>query len=713
MAGRVRKRRALLGSCLAALLVGAVTPSASYAAEQENLPPAVQDLQTQSGGCASGDEPQYVRFYPVLKARLTDPAEDDRVGYPERVTAEFEVWWSDLDGTEQRRSWTTSPTPVDRVHSITLPSDIPSDTVISWHVRANDGAAYSPWSAEAPGAACRFVYDGEAPAPPVVNSPEYPADTWWGGGVGTYGSFTMHSPSADVVEYRYTFLGGPSGTVRPAEMGGPATIRYAPLSRGPKVLSVNAVDRAGRTSARTDYTFHPDVASTPVSRWKLDDAAGSTSAAAEAGEAARAGRGVTFGGPAPSGTPLTSTVALDGSRHGFLTTAGPAVDSGKTFAVGAWVRPARGDRSMTVLSQDTTSGPAYALALEAPRNAGASWSFTLGEAKVTGGAPEAGEWAYLLGLYDTETGYAQLFVNGHEVGTKAEAAPVGADGAFQIGRVLGAKGYHQRWHGDIGDVRAYDRLVVPSEVTGLAHRTPRLLGHWSFSTADGATTPENAGGTPLRLAPGASIHRGPDSCAPDADPDCPSQPYPLVGEGHLQLDGEGGHAALDTPLVDTGDSFTLGVVARIGPEDATRPMTVLSQAGEHIDAFKLRYDPARYAWQLIMPERDEAGAPETVVAQITMPDGTNGSGTRLAVVYDDATDTVKLFADGYTDADGTAHVRDGWASSGPLQVGRARTADGGWGEHLRGQVDELQVYAGALRDEDIIGLGAETDPCLC
>lgn len=252
MAGRVRKRRAVLGSCLAALLVGAVTPSASYAAEQENLPPAVQDLQTQSGGCASGDEPQYVRFYPVLKARLTDPAEDDRVGYPERVTAEFEIWWSDLDGTEQRRSWTTSPTPVDRVHSITLPSDIPSDTVISWHVRANDGAAYSPWSSQAPGASCRFVYDGEAPAPPVVNSPEYPADTWWGGGVGTYGSFTMHSPSADVVEYRYTFLGGPSGTVRPAEMGGPATIRYAPLSGGRRFsASTHWTAPAGRARAPT------------------------------------------------------------------------------------------------------------------------------------------------------------------------------------------------------------------------------------------------------------------------------------------------------------------------------------------------------------------------------------------------------------------------------------------------------------------------------
>ncbi len=712
MSGRVRKRRALLGSCLAALMAGAVTPSASYAAEQPNLPPAVQDLQTEFKDCASGDEPAYVGSPPVLQARLTDPVEDDRIGHPEQLTAEFEIWWSDPDGTEQRRSWTTSPYPVGLVHRTSLPSDVPADTVISWHVRANDGAAYSPWSSEAPGAACRFVHDDESPAAPVVSSPEYPADTWWTGGVGIYGSFTMDSSSADVVEYRYTFLGGPSGTVRPAEMGGPATIRYVPLSRGPKILSVQALDRAGRVGMPTEYTFYPNAASAPVSRWKLDDEAGSATAAAEAGEAARAGRGVTFGGPAPSGTPLTATVTLDGSRHGFLTVSSPAVDSGRTFAVGAWVRPARDDRSMTVLSQDTASGAAYALALEAPREASASYSFTLGDTKITGGAPEAGEWAYLLGLYDTETGYAQLFVNGHEVGTKTEAAPVRADGAFQIGRILGPHGYRQSWHGDIGDVRAYDRLVVPSEVTELAHRKPRLLGHWSFSTADGATTPENAGGAPLRLAPGASIYRGPDNCIPDIDPDCPWQPYPLVGEGHLQLDGESGHAVLDTPVVDTGDSFTLGVVARIEQDDATRPMTVLSQAGEHTDAFRLRYDPAQYAWQLIMPERDEAGAPETVVAQVTMPDGTSGYGTRLAVVYDDATDTVKLFADGYTDADATAHLRDGWTSGGPLQVGRAGSADG-WDEHLKGQVDELQAYAGAFKDEDVIGLGHETDPCLC
>ncbi|MGV9289619.1 LamG domain-containing protein [Streptomyces sp. NPDC003719] len=711
-AGRSGRRGLLLGSCLTAL-VGALAPGTAHAAQQGNLPPVVRELQAEYKDCATGDTPAYVGRPPILTARVSDPVEDDRPGYPERLSAEFEVWWSDAEGSEQRRSFTTTPWAADVVHRVDLPPDIPTDTVVSWHVRANDGSANSEWSSQTLGSPCRFVYDGTSPEAPVVSSPEYPEETWRAGGVGIYGSFTMDSPSPDVVEYRYGFIGGPYGSVRPAEPGGPATIRFVPLEATPENLSVHAVDRAGRVSGRTDYRFFPKAGSAPVSRWKLADAAGSATAAAEAGQAARAGRGVAFGGPVPPGTGLTSTATLDGSGHAFLTTAAPAVDSGRTFGVGAWVRPAETGRAMTVLSQDTTSGTAYALGAEVRKDGAAAWAFSLGDAKVTGGTPEAGEWAYLLGIYDTETGYAQLFVNGHEVGTKVEAAPVAAEGAFQIGRVRGKNGYRQRWHGDIGDVRAYDRLVVPQESTELARRQPELLGHWSFSTAAGDTTPENKGGSPLRLGTGASIYQAPDnSCIPDLDPGCVWKPYPLVGDGHLTLDGRSGHAALGGPLVDTGDSFTLAVVARIDDADATRPMTVLSQAGEHTDAFRLRYDPSAFAWQLVMPERDEAGAPEKVVSQITRPSGADDFGTRLAVVYDDGTDTVKLYADGYTNDGATARLPHGWTSTGSLQVGRAGTAEG-WGEYLKGDVDELQAYAGALRDRDVMALGHETEPCLC
>jgi hypothetical protein len=82
------------------------------------------------------------------------------------------------------------------------------------------------------------------------------------------------------------------------------------------------------------------------------------------------------------------------------------------------------------------------------------------------------------------------------------------------------------------------------------------------------------------------------------------------------------------------------------------------------------------------------------------------------VVYDDATDTIKLYLDGYTDAQATTTLPDGWSSKGAFQIGRAQVGDG-WGEYLHGDVDEVQAYAGALRDEDILALGTGTDPCLC
>ncbi|MET9585432.1 hypothetical protein ABZY10_20415 [Streptomyces sp. NPDC006539] len=54
----------------------------------------------------------------------------------------------------------------------------------------------------------------------------------------------------------------------------------------------------------------------------------------------------------------------------------------------------------------------------------------------------------------------------------------------------------------------------------------------------------------------------------------------------------------------------------------------------------------------------------------------------------------------------------GWPQAGDLQIGRAEAGDG-WGEYLHGDVDEVQAYSGALRDDDVLGLGWSTDPCLC
>ncbi|WP_229909227.1 LamG domain-containing protein [Streptomyces griseosporeus] len=697
--------------------VAFVAGTSGVAAAVDNLPPKqplVGDLKTDSKACGTGDEKAYVGGAPRLSAALYDPVEDDRPGEVTMVKGEYEVWWTGPDGVEQRLTHTMPGMPSGFRQPWQVPDGIPANTVVSWHVRAFDGTAYSPWSSEGDGTVCEFVYDDEAPQKAAIDALDYPPDAWSVDGVGVYGHFTVNSPSDDVVAYDYNFIGGPYGTARPDRLGGSATISFLPDRTGPQTLTVMAVDRAGHRSAASRYEFFVRRGRAPVAHWTLADPAGSTSAGAETGTAARAGSGVTFGAQAPQGTALASTARLDGSSHGYLTPDAPAVaDPRRTFAVGAWVRPAQTDRNMTVASQDAGQSASFALGLRA-RDGVPTWSFTVGGVQLTGGTPETGEWAHLLGVYDAETGRARLYVNGHQTGTEAQAAPAATAGAFQLGRVRDGQGYHDRWHGELGDVRVHDRVVVPGEATELSSRKPRLLGHWSLETAADGTSPELYGGTPLRLGPGATIHRGPDgSCIPDIDPDCPAIPYALVGDGHLTLDGESAYAATEGPVVDTSDSFTLGVVVRLADSEPAHPVTLLSQAGEHTDAFKVRYEPSAHAWQLVMPQRDEQGAPGSVVAQTAMADDGEGQGHRIAVVYDDATDKITLYLDGHATIGSTADLPDGWRSSGPLQVGRGHTGDGWWGEYLHGDVDEVQAFSGVLGEHDISQLGWGTEPCLC
>ncbi|MFD7860659.1 LamG-like jellyroll fold domain-containing protein [Streptomyces sp. NPDC059783] len=687
-------------------------PGAAVAAD--NLPPlqpTAADLTTDSEACAAGEDRPFVPASPRANAVLNDPVEDDLPAEGNVVSGEFEAWWQDADGVEQRRTYRSPVSlPSGSTFSWQLPSGIPAGTVVSWRVRADDGEAVSPWSAaDAGGGACEFVIDDTNPEPPAVSSTEYPEGSVWSDGVGSYGTFRFDSPSDDVVGYTYSFLGGARTTVKADRPGGPAEIRFLPTSTGPSRIEVYANDRSGRRSATTSYSFYVKEGRSPVGQWALADPAGSRTAEATAGPVARAGTGVAFGGPAPSGTALTSTATLDGTGHGFLTPEAPVVDTGRTFAVGGWVRPAALDHDMTAVSQDAGTAPGFTLGVRTASGEPV-WSFGTGGTRVEGGSPEASEWAYVLGLYDAETGLARLYVNGEEAGTAAAATPATAAGDFQIGRARGKAGYRDRWQGEIGDVRAYDRVVVPAETARLARRTPQERGHWALETAPGGLSPEAHGGEPLVLAAGASVYTRPaPSCEPESDPFCePSPaPAPLVGAGHLDLDGAGGHAATAGPVVDTRDSFTVGAVVHVA-EGADEPMTVLSQGGAYGDAFKVRYVPATRSFELAMGHGDAPGAQETVITGKT-PGSDGGRGYRVAVVHDAQLNRVTLYVDGFAKAE--TSFRSAWTSTGGLQVGRGRTADG-WGEYLHGSVDEVHVFSGALSVVSLGQLGSGAEPCL-
>ncbi|MFE4371422.1 LamG-like jellyroll fold domain-containing protein [Streptomyces sp. NPDC056835] len=705
----MRKRRRLLTA--GSLVVAAVLAAQGTAVAAENLPPerpAAADLLSGGKPCVSGEDRPFVRSLPALTTVLYDQPADGQ-SFPDRVSAEFEMWWQDSTGTEQRKTLTTTAKSSGSPFGwqLSSASDLPADTVVSWRVRAHDDrGATSAWSDEGGATACEFVYDRTVPGKPSVTSPDYPDDTVASGGVGVYASFILDAPDDDVVAYRYDFLGGPSLTAEPAEPGGSVTLRYLPQRSGTLTLSAGAMDRAGNVSASTTFYFRVRSGGSPAAHWKLSDAAGSGSAAAEAGPAAPAGTGVTFGAPAPAGTTLTSAATLDGTEEGFLTPGASLIDTEKTFAVGGWVRPERLDRDATAISQDAGTEPGFGLGARTG-DGEPVWSFASGGARVSGGAPEVGEWAHVLGQYDAETGMTRLYVNGREVGTARRATAAPSVGDLQLGRARDGAGYRDHWQGALGDVRVYERVVVAAEVAELAKRTPAPRGHWSLENARDGVSPELYDGAPLKLGAGATIHRGPGDCLPELDPDCPQVEYALVGDGDLWLDGATGFAATDEPVVDTDDSFTLGVVVRLADAEPERPMTVLSQGGANGDAFKVRYDPATYSWQLVVAHADEPGAAETVVGQSVWPDEPQ----RLAVVYDDATDRITLYVNGEAGADASASFRHSWKSTGGLQVGRGRTADG-WGEYLRGSVDEVHAFSGALGQVAVQQLGQGSEPCL-
>ncbi|MFE4956529.1 LamG domain-containing protein [Streptomyces sp. NPDC056653] len=687
-----RARTAAAATGLAAVLL-VVTPGIATAAGV-NLPPLQPsvDTLTVDWSKACSDEPVYVARAPELRAVVEDPTEDNEDWETNGAGAEFEAWWTDADGAQQRRTYTSGivHSPITQLWQ--TPSDLPADTVVSWHVRAvDDEDATSAWSDETPGITCRFVIDTVGPEPATVVSQQYPDDdSGWHDGVGVYGSFTFDSPSEDVVEYAYSILGSGTGRVRPDEPGGPVTIRWMPENSGVYYVQVRAVDRAGRSSSQTTHWMRVAAGRIPVAHWTLADPAGADNAAAEAGPVARAEDGVVFGAPAPSRTDLTSTVTLDGRGNSCLTPDAPATDTARTFALSAWVRPAATDTPMTVASQDAADGiSAFTLGLRPTADGSATWAFRYGATILTGGSASVGGWAHLTGLYDTEDNTLRLYVNGKEVASETGVAPVAAPGAFQIGRARGDAG--ARWQGEIGDVRVWDRVVSREEIEGLGSRPAELVAAWDIERTDDGVIPGRDDDKPLTLYGGAGFYT-PDYEACLEDPECFEFPAgALDGNDHLALDGTDDYAATSGPLVDTADSFSVGLRVRFADTTPDRPMTILSQGDADSDVFKVRYDPAASEWQLVVTRGSEPGAAETVVAG---PGAPTSYSDEVVVVYDDSEGHITLYVEG--EAVATTEFNASWSAPGSLQIGRGHTADGGWGEYFHGGADTVRVFSGAL-----------------
>ncbi|WP_327694871.1 LamG domain-containing protein [Streptomyces sp. NBC_00459] len=683
-----------------------------------NLPRQIKtsDMSTDPGGvCKWGASRPTTDVPPKLMAIASDP--DHGNGQTDKVRVEFKVEWGGT--TPGSYLFTTkealAPTANTKFEH-TVKSLIPQNTVIYWSARANDGDGDGPWSSAGdPAQRCEFVYDKTWPGKPLVHSKQYPSDTVYRDGVGTYGTFTFSPnpndaiPDNDVVKYQYSFNGAAMTTLTPAAAGGSVSVQWMPTRSGRQVLEVVAIDKAAHASS-TPYDFLVSEGKPVVAQWNLADQVGDTEAHDESGEfSATAGTTVAFGVDGPGGK-ADKAARFDGTAESYLDTSETVLDSAKSFSVSAWVRPTALDRNMTVISQDGTGEPGFTLGYDASAQ---TWKFSvpvtdvdsLGEWKAvsTGVSVVKDQWVLLTGVYDAQKSggpQLQLYINKDLKAATTRRSTWKSYGPLQIGRSTAKSGYRDNFAGDLAEVRVFDRVLPTAQVAELMTVKPDRKGYWQLDQATNGSVTETGGGQALTLAGNASIYRPADPLFDTAA---------LVGDGNLVLDGDGDYASTATAPVTGNTSFTVTARAQLTSLDPEKSQTVLSLPGANTNRVQVRYQATTGQWELAVAKTDVA-APSVVTFtdDQELPD-TGGSGQHLAVVYDAFANSIRLYVEGQLVAGAYGTDNTLWSATGGLQVGRSLR---GASEYFAGAIDEVRVYSGAadpVAVQQMAALTAVTD----
>ncbi|TMQ91084.1 LamG domain-containing protein, partial [Actinomadura soli] len=444
-----------------------------------------------------------------------------------------------------------------------------------------------------------------------------------------------------------------------------------------------------------------------VAHWSMDEPQGEPRVYSTAAPWKATVRGAaTLGAAGQAGTAMR----LDDMTQAHAGTDRPLVNTTRSFAVSAWVRLEKGDRTRTVLSQDGTSRSGFYLKYDAAYQ---KWAFS--KVKVDTGDDTTAyqafskepavlnSWTHLVGVYNRNTGKMQIYVNG-DPGTESPQVSSlwSADGGFQIGRSKWAGMQADHWPGLVDDVRVYDRILGDREAEELVTQHPVLKGRWSLN--------ESGGADPFPVgAPGVVLHNG---AAID-----PSFGFKGASAGGLWL-GATSNAFAETaaPPVWTDESFTVaGWVRNMGrPQQAA---TVFSQPGVNTNAFVLRYVPGpdpveQGGWQIAMQNSDNSGSVPLVASHSYF---SLGDWMHLAVVYDALRDRVSLYVNGQLDetADGVSQesqvVPFRAAGNGGLQVGRNKVGTAGGSEFWPDAIDDVWAYQGALTQPQIARLASEPE----
>ncbi len=169
-----------------------------------------------------------------------------------------------------------------------------------------------------------------------------------------------------------------------------------------------------------------------------------------------------------------SSLSLNGSTQ-FATSAGPVIDTRKSFTVSAWVNLSKLGGFQTFVSQDGSQVSGFFLQLrgDTGRFAFTRLAYDSGAALgtiATANAiiPQSGVWYHLTGIYNAARQTISLYVNGALQQTRSFVPNRQAGGPLAVGRGKFGGNPVDFVSGRIDDVRTYAGALGARQIAGLA-----------------------------------------------------------------------------------------------------------------------------------------------------------------------------------------------------------------------------------------------------
>ncbi|MEK2479647.1 LamG domain-containing protein, partial [Streptomyces noursei] len=185
-----------------------------------------------------------------------------------------------------------------------------------------------------------------------------------------------------------------------------------------------------------------------------------------------------------------SALKLNGSS-GYAATAGPVVDTTKSFSVSAWVKLDNKDRNHTFLSQAGDRASGFQLYYSKDLD---KWVFnrhtndtdnTTIARTLSKDVAQAGVWTHLTGTYDADKQTLALYVNGQLQQSTKFTSSWRAGGGLQIGRVRYRGGWQENMSGLIDDVRLVQSAATDADAQAITSgKLPSYLQQLATFTLD-------------------------------------------------------------------------------------------------------------------------------------------------------------------------------------------------------------------------------------